>query len=146
MGGAARLCLDRYAARCANFVLVVTRIAVLGARSAPRETGNQPRGAGISRGRAHWLVLLTAMLLPSAAFFGESLAQTPAVTGTIALTGARLIDGTGRAPIEQATLLIRDGRIEAAGSQPPFPFPPAPDASTCPERQSFPASSTRTRM
>jgi hypothetical protein len=33
---------DRYAARCVNFV-AVTRIAVLGARSAPRETGNQPR-------------------------------------------------------------------------------------------------------
>ena len=29
--------------RCANVVLVVTRIAVLGARSAPRDTGNQPR-------------------------------------------------------------------------------------------------------
>ena len=35
--------LDRYAARCVNFVLVATRMAVLGARSAPRETGNQPR-------------------------------------------------------------------------------------------------------
>ena len=35
--------LDRYAARCVNFVFVVTRIAVLGARSAPRDTGNQPR-------------------------------------------------------------------------------------------------------
>ena len=35
---------DRYAARCVNFV-AVTRIAVLGARSAPRETGNQPRRA-----------------------------------------------------------------------------------------------------
>jgi imidazolonepropionase-like amidohydrolase len=61
------------------------------------------------------LILLTAML--PAVFFGESLAQAPATTGTIALTGARLIDGTGRPPIEQATLLIRDGRIEAAGSQ-----------------------------
>src|SRR2546428_1739707 len=49
--------LDRYAARCANFALVVTRIAVLGAQSAPKDTGNQPRGsAGISRGRAPWLV------------------------------------------------------------------------------------------
>jgi imidazolonepropionase-like amidohydrolase len=32
------------------------------------------------------------------------------------VTGARLIDGTGRAPIEQATLVIRNGRVEAVGS------------------------------
>jgi hypothetical protein len=40
--------LDRYAPRCANFVLVVTRIAVLGARSAPKilETSRgAPRGS-----------------------------------------------------------------------------------------------------
>jgi imidazolonepropionase-like amidohydrolase len=33
----------------------------------------------------------------------------------VALVGARLIDGTGRAAIERATLLVRDGRVEAAG-------------------------------
>ena len=49
-------CLDRYAARYANFVLVVTRIAVLGARSAPRDTGNQPRALRDIKGRAlGWL-------------------------------------------------------------------------------------------
>jgi cyclase len=49
--------LDRYAARCVNLVLLVTRIAVPGARRAPRNTGNQPRGVtGISRGGASWLV------------------------------------------------------------------------------------------
>jgi imidazolonepropionase-like amidohydrolase len=63
------------------------------------------------------VVPVTAMLLWSAVFFGESPAQAPVTTATIALTGTRLIDGTGRPPIEQATLLIRDGRIEAAGSQ-----------------------------
>jgi imidazolonepropionase-like amidohydrolase len=31
--------------------------------------------------------------------------------------GARIIDGTGRPPIENATLFIRDGRIEALGSR-----------------------------
>ena len=41
--------LDRYAARCVNFVLIVTRIAVLGAWSAPGDTGNQPR-------QSPWLV------------------------------------------------------------------------------------------
>ena len=69
------------------------------------------------------VVLVAAMLLWSAVFFGESPAQAPAAAGTIALTGARLIDGTGRPPIEQATLLIRDGRIEASGSQAAVPIP-----------------------
>ena len=44
-------------------------------------------------------------------------AQAPAPEGgTVALTGARLIDGTGAAPVERATILIRDGRIQAAGA------------------------------
>ena len=33
----------------------------------------------------------------------------------IALTGARVIDGTGAAPIEDATLVIRDGVVQAVG-------------------------------
>jgi imidazolonepropionase-like amidohydrolase len=33
-----------------------------------------------------------------------------------AFIGARIIDGTGKAPIEKATLLIRNGRIEAVGA------------------------------
>jgi imidazolonepropionase-like amidohydrolase len=40
-------------------------------------------------------------------------AQTPATT--IALVGARVIDGTGAAPIANATILISDGRIERIG-------------------------------
>ena len=40
-------------------------------------------------------------------------AQTAAATR--AFTGFTLIDGTGRAPIPNATLLVRDGRIIAAG-------------------------------
>lgn len=35
--------------------------------------------------------------------------------GAIAFTGARVFDGTGRAPIEQGTVVIRDGRIAAVG-------------------------------
>ena len=49
--------LDRYAPRCGNFVLVVPRIAVLGARSAPKRYWQPAKGsAGISRGGAPWLV------------------------------------------------------------------------------------------
>src|SRR6266851_8894131 len=32
-----------------------------------------------------------------------------------AFTGARVIDGTDRTPIENATILVRDGRIAAVG-------------------------------
>jgi len=33
-----------------------------------------------------------------------------------AFVGARIIDGTGKTPIENATLVVRNGRIEAAGT------------------------------
>jgi hypothetical protein len=49
--------LDRYAPRCGNFVLVVLRMAVPGARSAPKRHWQPAKGsAGISRGGAPWLV------------------------------------------------------------------------------------------
>ena len=60
-------------------------------------------------------VPFAAILLLTSCSSQEPPAQTPA-DGLVALTGARLIDGTGRAPIEQATLLVRGGRIEAAGA------------------------------
>jgi imidazolonepropionase-like amidohydrolase len=41
-----------------------------------------------------------------------SLAQAPAV----AFTGARVIDGTGAAPMEQATIVVANGRIESVGA------------------------------
>lgn len=53
-----------------------------------------------------WFVLAT---LP----FQPTHAQAPA--GIVALTGARVIDGTGREPIEPATLLIGNGRVQAVG-------------------------------
>ena len=37
--------------------------------------------------------------------------------GTFAIVGARLIDGTGRPALENASVLVRNGRIAAAGSQ-----------------------------
>jgi imidazolonepropionase-like amidohydrolase len=57
-----------------------------------------------------------AMLVVLSAFFVQrSLAQAPDA-GAIALTGARVIDGTGKAPLGQATVVIRNGRIEAVGA------------------------------
>ena len=43
-------------------------------------------------------------------------AQTPAAGSVTALTGARVIDGTGRPPIEQATILMSGGTITAVGA------------------------------
>jgi imidazolonepropionase-like amidohydrolase len=39
----------------------------------------------------------------------------PVAAGDRAFVGARLIDGTGRAPVESATLVVRDGRVLAVG-------------------------------
>ena len=36
--------------------------------------------------------------------------------GSVALTGVRIIDGTGAAPVEQGVIVIRDSRIVAAGA------------------------------
>lgn len=56
-------------------------------------------------------ILLLCLVLGIA--FGQSTTgqQTPAK----AFTGMRLIDGTDRAPIENATIVVREGRIVAAG-------------------------------
>ena len=43
-----------------------------------------------------------------------SLAQAPA-GASIVLTNARIIDGTGRAPIERGTLVLTNGRVAAVG-------------------------------
>jgi len=45
-------------------------------------------------------------------------------TGTFAFTGATLIDGTGAAPIANATVVTRDGKILAAGSSGKMKVPP----------------------
>ena len=44
----------------------------------------------------------------------QSVAQVEPDAATV-LTGLRIIDGTGGAPVEQGTIVIRDGRIVAAG-------------------------------
>ncbi len=58
-------------------------------------------------------IVLATLVLVVAFASQPSHAQTGGVT---ALTGARVIDGTGRAAIEQATIVINNaGRIQAAG-------------------------------
>jgi imidazolonepropionase-like amidohydrolase len=50
----------------------------------------------------------------AAAVLGPAL---PAAAETVALSGATLIDGTGGTPVQPAVLLIKDGRIVAAGAE-----------------------------
>jgi imidazolonepropionase-like amidohydrolase len=45
----------------------------------------------------------------------SSIAATTDSNATKAFVGARIIDGTGKAPIENGTLIVRNGRIEAVG-------------------------------
>jgi imidazolonepropionase-like amidohydrolase len=58
------------------------------------------------------LLLVVAAALLSA---GCAPAPPPEPDGSKAFTGIRLYDGTGSAPIEDAVLVVRDGRVEAAG-------------------------------
>ena len=59
-----------------------------------------------------WVVFLWECSPPS-------LAQP--VGGVLAIRGATLIDGTGRPPAEEMTIVTRDGRIEAIGPTIPVP-------------------------
>jgi imidazolonepropionase-like amidohydrolase len=72
---------------------------------------------GIRKMKIPRVTIRLAAICASALLFltgAASQAQTPAGE-TIALTGGRVIDGTGRAPIDQATLIIANGRIAAVG-------------------------------
>jgi imidazolonepropionase-like amidohydrolase len=61
------------------------------------------------------LVLCALLVLPASA------QNQP--TDTVVMRGARLVDGTGAAAIENAVIVIRDGHIEAAGPATMIPSP-----------------------
>ena len=65
-------------------------------------------------------VLIGTLLVWAGLSFQSSQAQAPA-GGTLALTGARVIDGTGAPPLEGATIVISDGRIQAVGTNVAIP-------------------------
>jgi imidazolonepropionase-like amidohydrolase len=72
-------------------------------------------------GCARALVVPLALVLIA---IGRPLAQAPSGDGTIALTGARIVDGTGTPAIENGTLVMRAGRIVAVGAAARVPVPP----------------------
>src|SRR5580693_5797485 len=47
--------------------------------------------------------------------------QTVSAAEVEAFVGARVIDGTGRSALEHATILVRNGRIEAIGANVAIP-------------------------
>ncbi len=49
--------------------------------------------------------------------------NAPVAEGAFALSGARLIDGTGKPPLDDAVVVVRDGRIAAAGLGASTPVP-----------------------
>jgi imidazolonepropionase-like amidohydrolase len=61
------------------------------------------------------LALLALLLLPATTTIAQENVQ--------AFTGARIIDGTGAAPLENGVLLIQGGRILAVGPQASTPIP-----------------------
>jgi imidazolonepropionase-like amidohydrolase len=58
-----------------------------------------------------------------AVFTAQPSGQGGAAVTATALTGARIIDGTGAPPVEGGTILIREGRIAAAGPAAAVPVP-----------------------
>ena len=58
----------------------------------------------------------TSTLILIAALTGlMAFAQAPAGSGVMALTGARIIDGTGRTPVQNGTIVINNGHVQAVG-------------------------------
>nr|WP_295667357.1 amidohydrolase family protein [Sphingomonas sp.] len=55
------------------------------------------------------------LLLSTAALFATPLLISPAVAQSVAIVNAKLVIGDGSAPIDGGTVIVRDGRIVAAG-------------------------------
>ena len=64
----------------------------------------------------------------------------PANAQTTVLRGARVIDGSGAAPIDNATIVIRDGRITAVGPSAGTPAPSGAASSAASRRWAAPSA------
>ena len=67
---------------------------------------------------------LAVLVFGAAVVVAAGWSQTPsaqAPTGVTALTGARVIDGTGRAAVENATIVIANGKIQEVGASAKVP-------------------------
>ena len=86
-----------------------------------------------------------ALLLVVVALPPRPLAQTPPAA-VVALTNARVIDGTGRAALSPATIVIKNGRVDAIGRSEAVTVPRAQSWSTSPAKRLSRASLTRTAI
>ena len=75
------------------------------------EPGSEGRGH-VSPGRG--AIRVAALLVLALSFAGCALEEMPPES-VVAFTGARLIDGNGGMPLEDAAMVVRGGRIEAVG-------------------------------
>ena len=108
--------VDRYAARCVNSALVVTRIAVRGARSAPRDTGNQPRALSRIPRRSPWLMVLGVLALAIGCAESSSTPTAPSSDQLAGTWNLLSIQPAGQAnqptpPGARYTLSFADGRL-----------------------------------
>src|SRR5262245_45766951 len=93
--------------------------------AAPRgPSAGKPRpahgpSASIPRSSSRWGL---RMLVWLAAVLSLSAVLAPAGDPPLALVGARVVVRAGEAPLEGATVLVRDGRIEAVGTDLELPF------------------------
>jgi imidazolonepropionase-like amidohydrolase len=76
------------------------------------------RSFGPSRGFSPIIMALAVSL-----FAVRSQAQTSGASGTLVIQGGTLIDGTGKAPLENAVIVIEGERIKAVGKQGEVTFP-----------------------
>jgi imidazolonepropionase-like amidohydrolase len=67
------------------------------------------------RKRAGLAAVVVGLWLISAGFLFRTATAQTGNGGTVAIVNAQIIDGTGRAPLSQATLLISNGRVEQVG-------------------------------
>jgi hypothetical protein len=118
--------LDRHAARCFDLIPIVIRGAVHGARSAPADTGNQPRIPRALPGRKAWLVCAAAIV---AALAHATDAAAQVAPAPVPSTGAPQAPGTVP-PQQPGTQPAQPGAQTPAppGTQPTTPG--APTAQT----------------
>jgi imidazolonepropionase-like amidohydrolase len=64
------------------------------------------------------------VLVAALAAAGAVWAQPPAATAPIAIVGARLVDGTGAPPLDDAVVVVEGDRIRAAGARAQVRVPP----------------------
>jgi imidazolonepropionase-like amidohydrolase len=85
-------------------------VAPVGAAPAATRAAVMAAMTGRVRGKAVMVATFRRAASPADSAVGR------APGAVVALTGATLIDGTDRAPVADATIVVRDGRIVAAGS------------------------------